>query len=125
MSILSLQRCSICFWTECACFLNSSLRFRVLHADQREAIVAFVAYSLDGGGADARLGGDACVEAADTLGHLVISGSVGNFAVAYHVVGYDHGAWMREFQRPVKVLEILLLGGIQKDQVEGTRAFRD
>ena len=90
-------------------------------AGDGEAVVAFAAYGLNGGGGEAGVGAEELEEAADTLDVGVGVGGVDDFSVADDVVGEDQGSGAGELEGCGEVKGIAVFVGVEEDEVEGLK----
>jgi hypothetical protein len=103
-------------------FLLSAFCFLLLEAEDAgygEAVIAFASYGLDGGGGEARVGGEELEEAANALDVGVGGGGVDDFSVADDVVGKEKGAGTGELEGGGEVKGIAVFVGVEEDEVEG------
>src|SRR5947209_60312 len=84
-----------------------------------EAVVAFGADGLDGGGVELGVAAETLEEGAGADDAVVVAAVVDDLALADDVVGDDDGAGARELEGPVEVGGVVGLVGVEEDEVEG------
>ena len=89
-----------------------------VHDGDREAVPALFADRLNRRGGQAGIGGEAVEEFSDPEKRRVRSRIVGNATGAHHIVADDDRAGPGETQCPVEIRSIVLLVGIDEDEVE-------
>jgi hypothetical protein len=89
-----------------------------------EAVVAFDADGLDGGGVETRVVAKLFEEGACSGDAGVGIGLVDDGSFANNVVAEDEGSWTREFDGPIEIAGIVGLIGVEEDEVERGRILR-
>lgn len=92
------------------------------HHRQRESIIPLAADGLYGGGGQAAGAFGLCEpfeKKPCALHPCLVARRVGNLPLTDDVVGHQERAWPRQPQRPFQVAGIVLLVGVDEDQVEG------
>lgn len=92
-------------------------------AGDREAVVALHAHGLHDGALQPRVRGDLLEVGPDALHVRVPAEPVGHGPAAHHVVGHDEAAHTSQFERPVEVVRVAALVGVDEDHVERLGAF--
>ena len=85
---------------------------------QGEAVVAFAAYGLEGGGGEVWSVGHEGEHGLGSLDGWILAAGVGDFSVADDVVGDDQGAGVGELESAGEVGGVVGLVGIDEDEVE-------
>src|SRR5580698_10207177 len=96
---------------------------RARHERDREAVVPFAPYRLDGRRADAPFGGDELVEAPHALDVRVPARGVEDGPAADDVVHDDDAPRPRQVEGPLEVAGDVRLVGVDEEEVERAKAL--
>src|SRR5580692_8116372 len=89
------------------------------HYSEHKTVVSLAADRLQHSGTQAWLGGYKFGEVTHALDIWIGIFRLDDFAVAYHVIGYDDGSRTRQLQRPIQIFRVASLVRIDEDQIEG------